>query len=305
METELAKLAAQFVAIIKPLIKESAKESVREALAELNPGIPVPEPDPTPDPKPDTGKADILVIDFTGRAVGTYTDAMFKKDFQTGTSLKKKVPANIEVLGGESGLISLYPKGTWGDGGGYNQVTELKNANKLERARITYSVYFEPGFDFGVNNEAFVNKFPGLGFGPAKTMGSGGKGLNMKGLGATVRVLWEQYGQLAPYVYHHGKMPQYGDNLNAKEFFKIEGGKEYTIEIDVIANTVGKANGVMVVRIDGAEKFRNTSLILRAPDSPQYIESLSFGTFMGGGDSRFASPKTQKMAVRRLKVEQL
>jgi hypothetical protein len=286
---------------------EKNQEVILKAINSQKPAQPEP-PAPTPDPVPDPQPAPldvILAIDFTKRAVGTYTDQMFKQDFQTGTELKKKAPASIEVMGGKPGLISHYPKDTWGDAGGYNQVTELKNAKKLERARITYSVYFEPGFDFGVNNDAFVNKFPGLGFGPSKMLGSGGDGFRMKGKGATVRVLWEKYGQLAPYVYHHGTMPEYGDNLNAKEFFQIEAGKEYTIEIDVITNTVGKANGVMVVRVNGVERFRNTSLILRTADSPQYIESLCFATFMGGGDSRFKSPKNQKMALYKLKLEQL
>jgi hypothetical protein len=295
-----------FTPLIASLERIEANQAKLIALAEARPApdpTPAPAPDPKPDPVPSKRKR-VLSIDFRNRKEETYTDAMFKADFKTGTPLKTTMKASVEKLGEHTGLISHYPVDTWGEKGGYNQVTELhKLAPNMENASVSYTVFFEPGFDFGVDNEAFVNKFPGLGFGPAKTMGSGGKGLNMKGLGATVRVLWEKFGQLAPYVYHHGKMPQYGDNLNAKEFFKIEAGKEYTIEIDVIANTVGKANGAMVVRINGSEKFRNTSLILRTADSPQYIESLSFGTFMGGGDARFKSPKTQKMAVYDVVVE--
>lgn len=252
-----------------------------------------PELKPVQIPEPSGFKTN-LSLDFEKHSDGKYTDAMWKSDFNGG-SLGQPNTTTIGVIDGKKMLISNYAKGTFGRGGGLNQWYEFKG-EKAEEAILSYDVLFEKGFDFGLGG-----KLLGFGFGPVKTVMVGGDMPTPTG-GTTVRMMWVKGGKLKLYVYDHTKTAQWGSDLGAGLFGQIVPGQKHEIELRVKANTLGKNDGIIEVKFDGKVMVSMTDAILRIPTSPQYIESLSVGTFMGGDKKEFAPDHDQWMAMGYIEV---
>ena len=260
--------------------------------------IPVPSTEPAPDPVPDTtGFRTIRKVSFENHPVGKYTDSMLKSDWGGG-KLYEPNTTRIEKIEGSNRLVSHYPKGTWGRGGGLNQIVELKKfpgGDKVEEAELSYTICFQEGFDW-----ALGGKLPGFGVGPVETLISGGRPMTQKG-GATVRNMW--YGdKMKNYIYAHGMKGPYGDTFGVAPAGKLIPGTAHRVTSRVKLNDLGKKNGIFEVKLDGKVILYTDKLELRVAGGPQYIEILSLVTFMGGSDKRFAPERDQFMWMDDIEI---
>jgi len=163
---------------------------------------------------------------------------------------------------------------------------------------LSYRVRFEPGFDFVTSG-----KLPGL-CGATDTNGcyryTGGNPPNGND-GFSVRVVWHHGdGRLATYVYHAQQEGTYGDVFvwtdSAGAPVKIVPGHWYTIELHVVMNDPGVANGIAEAFLDGRQVsyvddllFRNDTVEGRSIQ----INEMYFNTFHGGNKDSDAPSKTQ------------
>lgn len=262
------------------------RDEVARQLAESEPGEP---------PAPWPWKT-VFEVDFKDSVtVANYTEKMFQEDFETGRKFNAK-KSSVEKWGRDNAHISHYAAGKFGNDTGHNQWVDFGAPSEV--VRLSYTVRFQPGFDFGE-----TGKLLGVGFGNVANMGSGGTGNAMKGRGASVRLNWVKNGHIRPYVYHHGKMGKYGDNLGETSIFQAVPGETYEIVMLVKANTLGKADGVLEVSVNGETLYHTGKLMLRVADSPQLIQELAYHTFIWGQVGNYVPPTNQKLGIYNIKIE--
>jgi hypothetical protein len=88
---------------------------------------------------------------------------------------------------------------------------------------------------------------------------------------------------------------KYGDQMGIVRFGQIDLGKWHNITIRVVANQIGKANGIMQVWLDEKLIASSSKIEMRTSSSPKTIREIFLNTFMGGNDERFAPDKNQYM----------
>ncbi len=239
------------------------------------------------------GAGDFVIrrkVDFDNHPDGYYTDSQFKSDWKGG-GLYHPNTTQIHTVDGKKVLASFFPKGTWGRGGGLNQWGEFKDSpDDITEIYWTFRIKYQADFDW-----ALGAKLPGVGFGPVQTVASGGAGPGIGDKGATCRLMQVADGKLVLYVYHHDMGEKYGDDMGKGTFGQLKRGEWQELTVRVVANENGKANGIMQVWLDGALVASVQNILMRKSGSPQTIHSISIGTFMGGGDARFAPDRDQYM----------
>ncbi|QFR39071.1 hypothetical protein A9Q91_02445 [Candidatus Gracilibacteria bacterium 28_42_T64] len=177
-------------------------------------------------------------------------------------------------------LKIFYPKGSYTPSkkpvGGLGFIKKLSNS--YEHAKLTYKVKFDTDFDFVKGG-----KLPGFCGGDCSR-----GGLDTDN-GFSTRFMWRTNGYLEVYAYLATKKGTYGKSLG-RGMITMVPDKYYEISQEIVLNTPGKANGVLIVSVDGEEVYRNTELIFRK-NSSLGIDSLLFSTFFGGGDPSWSSEK--------------
>jgi hypothetical protein len=230
------------------------------------------------------------IVDFNDHPDGYYTDSQYKSDWKGG-NLYMPNTTQIQTVDGKKVLASFFPKGTWGRGGGLNQWAELPATGEaIPEIYWTYRIKYQEDFDW-----ALGAKLPGVGFGPVQTVASGGAGPSIGDKGATCRLMQVQDGKLVLYVYHHSMNGKYGDNMGQGTFGQLKRGEWQELTVRVVANEIGKANGIMQVWLDGDLVASAQNIEMRTSTSPQQIRGILLNTFMGGGDARFAPDRDQYM----------
>jgi hypothetical protein len=155
-----------------------------------------------------------------------------------------------------------------------------------EAASVTYTVTFEPDFDFVKGG-----KLPGLCGGP-KTI-TGGDAVTGKE-GWSARIMWRKDGRGQAYVYHMNQPSKYGDEFDFPADFQFVKGKPYQFQIAVRMNKMGKRDGKLTVTLLEKGKPR----VLVAKEDMQWraarevgVDSILFNTFHGGNDSSWGPSK--------------
>lgn len=226
---------------------------------------------------------------FDSHPIGNYTDAMFKRDWVAPwRDLFQPNTTQIQQVDGRRCLANFYPKGTWGRGGGLNQMAPFESPDDIEEIYITYRLKFDQNFDF-----ALGGKLPGVAFGPAQNVASGGAGPDIGNKGSSLRLMWASEGRLILYVYHHAMTSEYGDQLGLGRFGQIIRGQWHTLTIRVVANQIGKANGIMQVWLDEKLVASSSKIEMRTSSSPLTIREIMLNTFMGGASKIFAAERDQ------------
>lgn len=226
---------------------------------------------------------------FDSHPVGAYTDAMFKRDWTAPfRDLFQPNTTQIQQVDGRRCLTNFYPEGTWGRGGGLNQMAPFESPDNIEEIYITYKLKFDQNFDF-----ALGGKLPGVAFGSAQNVASGGAGPDIGNKGASLRLMWASEGRLIMYVYHHSMTSKYGDQLGLGRFAQINKGQWHTLTIRVVANEIGKANGIMQVWLDEKLVASSSKIEMRTSSSPRTIREIMLNTFMGGASKIFAAERDQ------------
>ncbi|WPR73552.1 Ig-like domain-containing protein [Algoriphagus sp. NG3] len=229
-------------------------------------------------------------VDFDDHPIGYYTYFQFKSDWKSG-NLQLPNTTQIRSVDGKKVLANYYPKGTWGKGGGLNQWVDFRDTpDDITEIYWTFRIKYQDDFDWGLGN-----KLPGVSFGTVQTVASGGDGPNIRNKGSSLRLVQKKDGKLGVYVYHH-KMPgKYGDGMGAGSFGQLKKGQWQELTVRVVANQIGKSNGIMQVWLDGVLVASVQNIEMRTSASPQTIRGLALHTFMGGADARFAPDKNQFM----------
>jgi hypothetical protein len=169
---------------------------------------------------------------------------------------------------------------------------------KYEELTLSYRVKFQDGFQFTTSG-----KLPGL-CGATDEIGcfryTGGNPPNGDD-GFSVRVVWlTGEGTVGTYVYHANQAGTYGDifqwtHMNGEPIHLIP-GQWYTIELRVVLNDPGMANGYAEAWLDGEFVSRADGLLFRndtVAGRSLRINEMYFNTFHGGNKSSDAPSQTQ------------
>ena len=147
--------------------------------------------------------------------------------------------------------------------------------------RLSYSVRFEPGFDFNKGG-----KLPGL-YGGTRTSG----GMTPDGTdGLSTRLMWRRGGAGEVYAYLPSS-EEHGTSLG-RGAWTFEPGRWYRVEQEVRLNDVGRKNGQILLDVDGRRVLSERGLEFRTTDDLR-IDGVFFSTFFGGDDRSWASPRDQ------------
>jgi hypothetical protein len=169
---------------------------------------------------------------------------------------------------------------------------------KYEELTLSYKVKFQADFQFVTSG-----KLPGL-CGATDEIGcfrySGGNPPNGDD-GFSVRVVWlHGDGTLGTYVYHANQKSTYGDVFQWRhtngEAVKVVPGQWHTIQLRVVLNDPGVANGYAEAWLDGEFVSRAEGLLFRnntASGRSIKINEMYFVTFHGGNKSSDAPSQTQ------------
>ena len=245
-------------------------------------------------------------------------------DFPSGWNLSKsgRISDAIEnesvtldpLNSGAKVLQVAYGKGTASPA--YSRAQKLKPGGtqffvpfqaEYERATLSYWVLFGDDFNFVKGG-----KLPGLA--SNGELISGGETPDGKN-GFSLRLMWRSNGAGELYAYipkaeneHLLKNPGTELSINKSTGiiygWSIQRGawtfssqKWHHIEEEVIVNQVGKADGVVKIKIDGKEVLSQTDIVMRTTDKLK-IGGLFFSTFYGGSSSDFATVKDEKAYFR-------
>ena len=150
---------------------------------------------------------------------------------------------------------------------------------------ISYSVYFDPNFDWGGSNEG--GKLPGLAGGGLCSGCQTCTGSN----GFTARLMWRTGGQVVLYLYHLNKVnPPCGDNIPLKDAsgqnLYFQKGRWYTVTERVKVNSGSNKDGEVELWVDGVPALLKTGIAFVT--NGDKVDNLYFSTFHGGGDATWA-----------------
>lgn len=199
---------------------------------------------------------------------------------------------------GEQALRVLYPEGSINPsnknaprgGAGFNVKKNIPP--KLEKACLTYEVFFPDDFEF-----VRGGKLPGL-FGGKKPPSGCIRGAER--MGFSTRYMWRQLGFGTLYAYIPGKPTRCGQ-LIGYGAWKFPTGKWVTLQQEIILNNVGERNGIIRYWVNGNLTVNRINSILRVRDDV-YIEGIMFSSFFGGSDPTWASPKDQYLDFRNFTI---
>jgi hypothetical protein len=233
------------------------------------------------------------VVFFGGFEEG-YNDNSWKSRW--GIPWLNRAADNVVVTNGFHGGKSLrvkYPEGGVGPietGGQFPMVfrdMEGISEGLYQELYMCYYLKFEGDFDFNQGG-----KLPGLMGGGDSWGRSGGNqpdGTN----GWTLRFMWRSEGKLVIYAYvpksENGKWgnDRWGQDIECD--FKAEPDKWHCVEQYVNVGTPGKANGKLVVWIDGVERLNiNDMRFWNVENDNGLVGGIFFSTFHGGGSTDWA-----------------
>ncbi|KAG8933536.1 hypothetical protein FRC02_011647 [Tulasnella sp. 418] len=202
---------------------------------------------------------------------------------------------------GKTAMQAFFPKGSVEPGdtpyGGfsfyaYGPIDLTKGTEIL----FSYSVYFEPGFQFNMGG-----KLPGLYGGSSDGVAVSCSGGRKDNNCFSLRLMWRTGGEAELYAYLppgepanekicHGSCP-YGASVGRGKF-KWQTGKWNTIAERVKLNDVGKANGEVEIYYGGKSVILLTGVVIRTSEN-SLVRGLQMQTFFGGHTRIWGSPKDQ------------
>ncbi len=223
------------------------------------------------------------VINFDKNTLGAYKPAAFREnwncpDWGMGLNLLSIVSGQQAYSG--KGLRLRYPKGV---SGCLNSKQCINWKPKLDQEFTT--LYYGYRFKFA-KNFPFVKggKLPGIGGGTANSNAKIPNGRD----GWSVRIMWQQDGRLAQYVYHPDQQSHFGD-LIPLDMPILTLGKWHTIQTRVTLNQAGKKNGVIKTWLDGKVVLNRYNMRFRFGNNLK-INRLLFASFYGGHGAKWAPP---------------
>ena len=251
--------------------------------------------------------AKVITASFNAQKVGRETPKAFIKELgvETNRSASQYDDMTIIKSGAGKALRTRLDKGTIRDnpGGNHGAVLVAKLPRSYDKACITYRVRFSANFDWSLGG-----KLPGLlgvapGTSPSTPTGGGSVENGWSG-----RVMWlgpKAYKWAGPknmgvtYLYHPGQGDKWGDNVRWNKSFVA--GRWHKVQMCYAMNTVGSANGKLLVWLDGTQVRNDTNVVYRK-HSNVHITHLDWSIFRGGGDLGWAGKSTNTIDMDSLIV---
>ncbi|WVQ95107.1 hypothetical protein IAU59_002201 [Kwoniella sp. CBS 9459] len=241
----------------------------------------------------------------------------------TTSATSVSYPASTDLAGEPPVLRIEYPKGSYSkktggtqfyssplNGTGASVASAAGNAStdgQYERMLLSYDVWFPVGYGWNQGG-----KLPGLRGGPDSRGCSGGNETDGASCFST-RLMWRSGGAGEVYAYiptsQKGFCSQsqvtcnsdYGTSL-ARGSFSFVTGQWQTIQLLVVLNEVGTANGIVELWYNGVPALTFQNLVLRTSSTLSSVGGLFFSTFFGGDDDSWASPTDQFVYYRNFQL---
>lgn len=248
------------------------------------------KPEPIPDPENIA-----FAVDLSDNQLGPYQLTDWQKDWNNpGKPWKPLTFLSVVDDEGEKVLKFDYLQGKYGSLGGGSNFNGIL-PKPLEHATLSYDIFFEEGFDYGLGGKMF-------GFRNTPSLSGGNASAMTVSTGFSGRMMWDKYRKMKLYFYSQGMPGPYGWGLGKSAFGDLTPGEWHNIELEIKMNTVGKSDGVVRVKQNGVLLAEVTNAVLRTASSPQYITELYCDTFMGGNDSSWAPDHNQFALMKNFKV---
>ncbi|WRT68559.1 uncharacterized protein IL334_005536 [Kwoniella shivajii] len=251
----------------------------------------------------------------------TKTSSATSSTSTSTTSTTVAYPSSTALNGESPALRIEYPQGSYSKRTGGTQfyanplnTTDAKvtsgNATsdgQYERMMMSYDVWFPTGYAWNQGG-----KLPGLRGGPDTKGCSGGNETDGSTCFST-RLMWRPNGAGEVYAYIPTSQKNfcsqsqvtcnsdYGTSL-ARGSFSFVTGQWQTIQLLVVLNEVGTANGVVELWYNGVQALQFNNLVLRTSANLASVGGLFFSTFFGGDDSSWATPTDQFVYFRNIQL---
>ena len=203
-------------------------------------------------------------------------------------------------------LDHLYEVGKWGSSQtGMNEWAEFADGNTSNLPEVWYGFEFkfEAGFEYKISGKFYGIVCGGFGAGDGG-FAVGGAGPASKMLAndqaGSMRIEPDGNMRMRFYIYDHLMTSTYGRPGNAGVFGQLIPGQWQKMAVRCVMNSPLTANnGLVQVWLDGVLIASETGIAWGRPElTSKGFQQVSVGTFFGGNDSRWASPKTQHMYQR-------
>jgi len=219
---------------------------------------PVVTPTPTEPPVGPSNKEVVWTQDFEDSSIQSpYSVDQVKTDFpwktyKNGRNSYIDTNEYISIVekDGKKVMKHFYPEGHWGvgtewsnkvGGTGVNIFSVMNNTSGWDELYLTYNIFFEDGFDWGLGG-----KLPGLASIP-EPHGLDGP---TEDEGAIGIMMWQPNGKLKFYCYFHEDFTyQYGRGPVIPT--SLETGKWYNITVRLVNSSPWAKDGLMEIFIDG------------------------------------------------------
>jgi len=159
-----------------------------------------------------------------------------------------------------------------------------KMGAELDSMFYSFWFKFSRHFDF-----VRGGKLPGIGSDEARSGGGKANGNN----GWSVRMMWDNKGQLGQYVYHMDQPGHYGEFM-AWDTPPLERGKWYKVKTYVRLNSPGKRDGRVRTWLNGQAVLDQREMRFRYGDNLK-IERFLFSVFYGGSGAEWAPSHHQHL----------
>lgn len=224
-----------------------------------------------------------LRVSFDQNQPGKYIEKDYFRDWNCpkwGMGLDNLAIVNGEQsrTGKDQALRITLPKGR----SGCNTPNSCANwkpkiGAKLDSLYYSYWVKLPENFDF-----VRGGKLPGIGSDNANTGGNKPNGRD----GWSVRLMWDNKGQLGQYIYHPDQPKPFGEFF-PWEAAPLEKGRWHQIKTFVRLNSPGKRDGIVTSWLNGKKVMDKRDLRFRlGNDLP--IERFLFSVFYGGSGPTWA-----------------
>ncbi|WWC63459.1 uncharacterized protein I303_106062 [Kwoniella dejecticola CBS 10117] len=255
----------------------------------------------------------------------TKTSSAATSSSTSSTTTSVSYPAST-ALNGEPPVLRIeYPQGSYSKktGGTQFYANPLTSTNakvsssssssntsttgQYERMMLSYDVWFPTGYAWNQGG-----KLPGLRGGPDSRGCSGGNETDGTTCFST-RLMWRPSGAGEVYAYIPTKQKNfcsqsqvtcnsdYGTSL-ARGSFSFVTGQWQTIQLLVVLNEVGTANGIVELWYNGVQALQFQNLVIRTSTNLNSVGGLFFSTFFGGDDSSWATPTEQFVYFRNIQL---
>lgn len=295
LESLLSRLEIKVVANVSFEFKEDPVVPTEPPVETPTPTeSPVVTPTPTEPPVDPSNKEVVWTQDFVDTPLqNPYALDQIHKDFswltyKNGRNSYGDTNDYISVVekDGKKVMKHSYPEGHWGvgtepsndvGGTGVNIFSVLHETSGWDELYLTYNIFFEDGFDWGLGG-----KMPGFCAIPSPHGLDGPEADE----GTMAIMMWQPDGKMKFYCYFHEDFDyKYGRGPVIPSV--LETGKWFNITVRLVNSSPWGRDGLMEIFVDGVLDMTWNNIQTRE-DPDIYLNVVSFNTFQGGGDDSYA-----------------